>query len=764
LSAPYDTTQDYIAYSIMGETEPFQYGYTVPETQLITSDGSSEYDLIYNLSGVNPENAIVEVNGVRQSLLTDYNIYSANANVVFTTVPSSGDTIAITTFNETERQYFNTQWNLTGKSVSSIINVDNEITAPLATTTATATNNTNNIITVTSTDGFIAGQNVIFKPLVVQADTLTAGLEYQIYVSGDTVWTSIGAPNNEVGTIFTATGAAPTTANMGSATLADFGGIDTTGLVYVVAAIPSTEIVASSIYRIVELGTTNWNSIGYIGTPAVGGTFTATGSAAGTGTAFGTTTFKVTYANTVTPTLTTFSSATVVAVVGGNETVTVTTSSATGFTENEYVTIDNTPGSVQLNNASFYVHIINDNKVALYTAPYSAAYSAINSPVTTVSTYQNPPGGGYIWAADSFIIKFTDATASNGLTNRLTVTSTAGLVEKTPVIFTEQGKLAGDTIMGGLEYGKTYYIFEIGGSDISVSETIDALEAIALTTDTGSITVSQFEQINVDRLYVTVNGYRVPSSSLRLNNDNILSILVPITTGDMITITSMMPTATPDENVYLQFVNTLGQGSVYRDNSLSRTWLTKSLYELETSIQVAGAEHLVKIINQTYTGTEVVEVDNYYTLSINADKNQIVNISVYNQTKGREISKFKFNLVVQELSPKIQITPGSYIDNGDTILITVLEGNTIMVNGELIRFGSIDLLTNTLSDLQRGYNNSPVNDVIPKYAEVYGLLSENKMSETDYNQTWNSYVYNTTSGDPLQISWTGAAEFLRVDN
>ena len=37
------------------------------------------------------------------------------------------------------------------------------------------------------------------------------------------------------------------------------------------------------------------------------------------------------------------------------------------------------------------------------------------------------------------------------------------------------------------------------------------------------------------------------------------------------------------------------------------------------------------------------------------------------------------------------------------------------------------------------------------------------MSIVDYSDTWNSYVYNTIDGDPLQISQTSGANFLRVD-
>jgi hypothetical protein len=765
-SAPYDTNQDYIAYSIMGETQPDQYGYTIPETQVIASDGSTEYDLIYNITGDNPENAIVEVNGVRQTLGMDYTIYSANANIQFTTIPGAGDTIAVTSFNDTQRQYLNTQWNLSGNQVTKITNVNNVISPPLATTSAIETNS-NGLITVATTDGFIVGQNVQFKPLVVQADTLTASLEYQIYEAGDTNWVSIGSADNNKGTIFTATGPAATTPDMGSAILADFGGIETLGLVYLVKDFAATLMTNGNTYRIISAGTTDFTTLGAANNN-VGTVFTYNGAAVtGNGTVLGSTEFSVTYANGVTPTLSNFNSATVFAVVGGTETTTVITTSAHNLNENDYVTIDGTPGSVQLNNQSFYVHILNDNTVALYTTPYDPAYSAVNSTVTTVSTYTNPPGGGYIWKAGSFIIQFTQATASNSIGNYLTVVDSSGLVEGTPVIFTQAGSSPGDTIMGGLEYGKTYYILAVdpaGSNTIEITDTIGGTDTLPLTTDTGSITVSQFEQVNVDRLYVTVNGYRVPSSSLRLNRYNVLNILVEIGAADNITITSMMPTATPDENIYLLTVDSLGQGTVYRDNSLSRTWLTQNLYELQDTIYVNDASRLVKVIEQTYSGTDVVDVGGFYTLSIDADKTQITNISVYNVTKDRIISPVKYTLIVESLTPKIKIEAGSYIDNGDTILITTVEGNTIVINGEQIRFGTVDLINNTLTDLQRGYNGSPVNMMIPVYSEVYGLLNENRMSDIDYNQVWNSELYNTTLGDPLQISVTDPAQFLRTDN
>jgi hypothetical protein len=87
----------------------------------------------------------------------------------------------------------------------------------------------------------------------------------------------------------------------------------------------------------------------------------------------------------------------------------------------------------------------------------------------------------------------------------------------------------------------------------------------------------------------------------------------------------------------------------------------------------------------------------------------------------------------------------------------------VYINGEQIKFTTVNLTTNTLSGLQRGTNGTGVQTYIPLYSEVFGILSNNLQPPTDYTQTWNSYVYNVVDGDPLQISDTDPAIFLNTD-
>jgi len=46
---------------------------------------------------------------------------------------------------------------------------------------------------------------------------------------------------------------------------------------------------------------------------------------------------------------------------------------------------------------------------------------------------------------------------------------------------------------------------------------------------------------------------------------------------------------------------------------------------------------------------------------------------------------------------------------------------------------------------------------------VFSILSNNRLSDLYLDQSWNSYVFNTTLGDPLQISETVPAQFLHTD-
>jgi len=572
-AAQYDDTTDYLTYTVFGETFPDQYGYTIPELQLITGDSTTgPFTLTNYISGDNPLNAVVEIDGVRISD-TEYTIDDITNTLTFTSLtPSSSETIAVTSYNLTERQDFNTQYGITGATVSAIVNINNEITLPIVTTNVTIVSSTGNLLTCTDTSGFIVDQTIIFTGISV-GNVLTNGTVY--YVK------SVTYPFNGTFTI----------------------------------------------------------------SQTLGGSTFNPGSGSGN---------MITY-------------------VGGQPAVRVTTGSPHGLASptasDQLIRIDGTLGSIQLNNNTYYVHVINDTQVDLYNTQFLSTIGSVNNPVTSISSYTS---GGYLWIDETFVVD------------------------------------------------------------------------------------SVWEQSNVDRLWVTVNGYRVPSSSLYLNADNNLSILVSITSTDEIAITSMISSATPNQLVYLQNVNKNGVGTVYRANTDTRTWLIEPLYYTSETIYVSDVTRITDTVVQNVIAPAAV--DGIISIGLDADKTTISQVIVYNTTTSSYIATSNYFVVIIDLSPILQVTNG--VTSGDSLIITTIEGNLIYINGEQIRFTNVNLDNNTITGLQRGSNGTGIIDFIPKYSEVFGILSNNLLPSVNYNLTWNSNVYNVTDGDPLQISETNAAYFL----
>jgi hypothetical protein len=448
-------------------------------------------------------------------------------------------------------------------------------------------------------------------------------------------------------------------------------------------------------------------------------------------------------------------------VVGGQPSVRVTTTIENKFVENTLIRIDGTTGSVQLNNNTYYAKIIDPFTFDIYNAPYSSSVTAVNEPVTTIEAYT---GGGYAWRQGLFFISTTAATATTDLDDIITVNSTNSLVSGTPVYFSEietsNTDINGDPtpLMGGLTQGTLYYVKDIINSTSFTVSSQRYGPAVSLTDDTGRINVTQWSQENVDRLHVTINGYRVPSSKLKVNDFNEVSILSEIVPGDRVIISSMIPTATPNEELYINFVDNVENAEVYRTSPEITTWVTETVYPLATEILVNDVTKLTRQVVQEVTTPATV--NGFYYLGLTADKNLIANVRILNRTTGNFLPQEAISVVLIDLSPNVKIAPGAYITVGDELTITTLEGNLVYINGEQIRFNKVDFATNALQEITRGVNGTGVQTIIPAYSIAYGLLSINQLPNIFYNQTWNSNNYNAVEGDPLQISDTIPAQFL----
>jgi hypothetical protein len=653
----YTQSDDFVTFAVLGETSPIQYGYSIPTTQLYVSLGGETQLLLTNyIGGTNPENAIVEVNGLRLTNQSQYTIDLFTQTLYLTNSLTDGDILAVTTYNSTERQYLNTTLGGTYR-VSNIVAINNDITSPSGVTNVTGST-VPYTLTAISTSGFISASSGTYQPIIFKNST--------------------GEPGA--------------------------GGVLTDGTVYWVDT-----VINDTDFTISE-------------TPG-GAAFVVDGS-----------------------------SDIMIAYAGGNPTTTITTGVPHNLQQNEVVRIDGLTGAEQLNNNTYYAHIITDTEIGLYLSPYLPENYQNNNPVTGVSNWSSE---GYVWLDKQFTLISATAISSSAVDNTITVRSLENIVIDTPVYFS-------GTVFGGIVEGTKYFIKSIDYvyNKITLSTTYQG-STLSITTYTGDDTmgVAMWEQINVDRIWVTVNGYRVPSSALYLNPNNNLSILTTIVPGDLVVITNMIPTSTPDELTYINNVNQSNVPNVYRATTLNTTWLTEPLSYTDDVIYV---EDVTKITTNVVQNETVPAIANgVYTIGLDADKRIISQVIVVNNTTSTTLPNSAYSVQIVNTAPVVEIT--SDVSTGDSVTITVILGNLIYVDGEQIKFTTVNFNENSLSGLQRGSNGTGERYYIPAYEKVYGILSTNRLPQVNYNLTWNSYNYNPTLGDPLQISNTTAANFLNAE-
>jgi hypothetical protein len=767
---------DYLAFSIFGETQPDQYGYSLPETQYYTGNGSSSLFVLDNFVGLdNAVNAVVEVNGVRQTK-SQYEIDVISNTILFDDPPPPNSSISVTTYNDTLRQYLTSQYDITGNPGSSLLNLvvsetvndigtfdqDTPVVQTFDQDTPTVVLYDEFLNYLRLDSGFDTSSLNINDSLQFSAPTLGGIVAGQTYFVVEIINSTDFVISEEVGgtpfVVFNDTGSMPLTAN--GLTVAPIANVNN-NLSAPLAIANATATTAGAPNEITVDDTTGFVvnqpvqffGISFGGIRTDGIVYFVDSVVDGT-----TFTIKDFAGNQI---VTTSGSGNILVIVGGQPAVRVTTSIEHKFVENTLIRIDGTTGSVQLNNNTYYAKIIDPFTFDIYNAPYSSAVTAVNDPVTTIETYT---GGGYTWRQGLFFISTTSATATTAATDAITVVSTNDLVSGTPVYFSEIETSNTDSngdptpLMGGLTQGTLYYVKDIIDANNFTVSSVRYGDVVSLTDDTGSINVTQWAQENVDRLHVTINGYRVPSSKLKVNDYNEVSILSEMVPGDRVIISSMIPTATPDEEVYINFVDNSGDAGVYRISPEITTWVTQTAYPLATEIFVNDVTKLTRQIVQEVTTT--VTVDGFYYVGLSADKNLIANVNIFNKTTGNFLPQSALSVVLIDLSPNVKIIPGSYITVGDELTITTLEGNTVYINGEQIRFNKVDFANNSLQEITRGVNGTGTQNIIPIYSPSYGLLSINQLPDIFYNQVWNSNIYNPVDGDPLQISETIPARFL----
>ena len=261
---------------------------------------------------------------------------------------------------------------------------------------------------------------------------------------------------------------------------------------------------------------------------------------------------------------------------------------------------------------------------------------------------------------------------------------------------------------------------------------------------------------NVNRLFVTVNGYRVDSTKIKLKSGNKLNILETINAGETVIITSMISNPTPNQMVYVNHIDKNGEQLIYRANSGVRTWLIKDLEVLDSQIYVEDVAKLLDLVNETVVATTVNDT---VACFVNYAVETIKEFSIYNISTLTQINVENITLSIKNSRPIFYISSGA--SEGDNLEVSLRLGNTINIDGEIITFKKVNTETNIISGITRGVNGSGARLKHTQYSMVYGVKLTNTLFNYYYNRTWNSEEY-TLDGDPLQISDSFPANFLQV--
>ena len=251
-----------------------------------------------------------------------------------------------------------------------------------------------------------------------------------------------------------------------------------------------------------------------------------------------------------------------------------------------------------------------------------------------------------------------------------------------------------------------------------------------------TVTQPQFTEEDSNRVWVTINGERLSPSSLRYISNNGLTLLTPIVQSDVIDVTSMIPTATPNELVYNVTIDKNNAPVVYRSNNNTSTWITQDLLITDDTIYVNDASRAVDTLVQTIA---IINNGSQLIAPIQADYSSVREVSVYNKTTLSQVSPSSFALAIANTAPVIEFNNEVLV--GDQVIVTLRVGDIVVINSERIRFNKVDYANNTLSGLTRGIQGTGPQNVQPVYSQVFSLIPTNELFESYYYQVWDDLVF-----------------------
>jgi hypothetical protein len=261
------------------------------------------------------------------------------------------------------------------------------------------------------------------------------------------------------------------------------------------------------------------------------------------------------------------------------------------------------------------------------------------------------------------------------------------------------------------------------------------------------------------RTWVTITGKRLNPSYVKFYDDNYIGILHPLTLVEEVLVTSMVTGASPNSISFNLSVDKNSQSYVTRTNSQDGSWLTQDFITGEDTMHFYNVSNLVEQVNTT---VNVVEVDSVIYAYVQCDINTVKQVEVYNNTTLETLtddSTYGIRLV----NGRAAIVFISGANAGDLVTVSLIIGNIVEINGEKIKFNTININNNTITGLTRGVQGTTTLETHAENSIGFGITPARRLTEAQYSENWNSYEI-TSFGDPLQISTTSEGIFLNSIN
>ena len=138
-----------------------------------------------------------------------------------------------------------------------------------------------------------------------------------------------------------------------------------------------------------------------------------------------------------------------------------------------------------------------------------------------------------------------------------------------------------------------------------VSSGSGKISTITISSPTMIAPKANIKYTNPTRTWVTINGYRVDPSKLSFAQDgsNVLTISgITIIAGDVVTVTSMVSTASPNSNKFIISLDKANKTEIYTINYENTSWLVEDLYPTADTIYLNDVSK--------FTGSNTIKINN----------------------------------------------------------------------------------------------------------------------------------------------------------